>query len=59
MWDHINAYPKQYHCTCAIYLLSSLDLEFYIIFDRSVDAPGQEKDDFHGINYGYKYMLKL
>ena len=36
MWDHTDGYTKQYRCVPAIYKLSCLDLECFIIIDRAV-----------------------
>ena len=57
MWDHTYGCVKQYRCASAIYLLSCLALEFSIIGDRSVRAPGNWKDVVDGLNDIYKQML--
>ena len=49
----------QYHCISDIYLLSCLDLEFYIIIDRAVRAPGHGKYVVVCMNAREKLMLKL
>ena len=52
-------YGNQYHCEYYIYLLSCLVLEFIIIIDRKVFAPGHGKDVVSGINDRYKQVIKL
>ena len=59
MWDHMYGYGNQYHCEYYIYLLSCLVLEFIIIIDRKVFAPGHGKDVVSGINDRYKQVIKL
>ena len=34
MWYHMDGCAKQYRCASEIYLLSCLNLEFYIVVDR-------------------------
>ena len=52
MWDHTG-------CASAIYLLSCLALEFYIIIYRSVGAHLHAKCVVDGLNTKYKRMIKL
>ena len=39
MWYHMDGFEKQYRFAYAIYLLTCIVLEFYIIIDRSVGEP--------------------
>ena len=59
MWDHTDDNEKQYRCESDIYILSCLTLEFYIIINRSVGAPGHVKDVASGMNARCKWMIKL
>ena len=51
MWDHTDGCAKQYRCASEIYLPKCLALEFSIIIDRAVEAPGYGKYDVDGLNY--------
>ena len=59
LWDHTDYFAKQYRCASDIYLLPCLALEFSIIFDRAVGAPGNGNDVVDGLNTRDKRMLKL
>ena len=59
MWYHIDFGPNQYHCESDMYLLSCIALEFTIIIDRAVGAPGNGKNVVDGLNARYKQMHKL
>ena len=59
MWDHTDGCAKQYCFASAIYLLSCITLEFSIIIDRAVGAPGNGKDVVYGLNTRYKLMPQL
>ena len=58
MSDHTDCCTKQYHWVSAIYLLSYLALEFSVIIDRAVGAPGHGKYLVDGLNTRDKRMLK-
>ena len=59
MWDYTDGCAKQYHCTYDIYLLSCIDLEFCIIIEREIGAPGHEKYVDDSLNSRDKQMIKL
>ena len=59
MWDQTDGCENQHLCASAIYLLSCIALEFSIIVDRAVGAPGHVKDVVDGLNYRDKRMLTL
>ena len=59
MWYHTDGCAKQYRCESAIYILSYLDLEFYIIIDRSVGSPGHGTYLVDGLNGRDKRMITL
>ena len=59
MWYHMNGYTNNYHCTSAIYLLSSLALYFFIITNRAISEPGNGNYVVDDMNTRYKHMLKL
>ena len=59
MWDPTDGCANPYIFASAVYLLSCLALEFSIVVDKSVGAPGHGIDVFDGMNDRYKRMLKL
>ena len=59
VWDQTGGCAKHYRFEYAIYLLSCPALEFLIIIDRSVGAPGHGKDVVYVLNVREKMMLKL
>ena len=59
MWDYTDGWANHYCCASAIYLLSFPVLEFCIIIDREVGAPGRRKGVVYGLNSRDKLMLKL
>ena len=59
LWDHMDACANKYHCECTIYLLTFIALEFHIIIDRVVVAPGHAKGVVDSMNDRYKQMPKL
>ena len=59
MWDNTDGYKNQYRCASAIYLLSCIALEFSIIIDREVGAPGNGKYVVDVLNARDKQMTKL
>ena len=59
MWYHTDGCAKQYHSASAIYPLSFLDLEFFIIIDIEVGSPGHGTDVVGVLYDRDKYMLKL
>ena len=59
IFDHTDGFEKQYYCEYAIYLLSCLSLECYIIVDREVGSPGHGKYVVDDMNDRNKHMLKL
>ena len=59
MWYQKYGCANKYHCASAIYLLSCISLEMLIIIDIEVGSPGHVKYFVGGLNYIYKWMLKL
>ena len=59
MWYYMDGCTKKYRCASGIYLISCLALEFSIIIDRAVGAPGHVKDVVSGLNARDKFMRKL
>ena len=59
MWNHTYGCANHYRCALAIYILPCIALEFSIIVDRIVEAPGHKKDMVDVMNYIDKWMLKL
>ena len=59
MWYHTDGFIKKYHFALAVYLLQCLALEFYIIIDRALWAPGHEKYVYDSLNVRDKWILKL
>ena len=58
IWEHTDGCTKQYRCAKALYLLSSLAVEFQVAIDRQVDAPGHGKDVVDGLNAQDKVFLR-
>ena len=59
MWDHTDGYSNHYFCASGIYILPSLALEFIFIIDRQVGVPIHGKYAVDGLNFIYKYIIKL
>ena len=59
MWDHTDGSANQCHCYSAIYIISCLALEYYIIIDRAVGSPGYGRYGLDGLNAIDKQMLRL
>ena len=59
MWDHTDNWSKQYNFASSVYPISCLALEFFIIIDRVVGAPGNRKYVADGLNDRDKLILKL
>ena len=54
MWDQTNGCAKQYRCSIAYYLMSSLSTSYQIVIDRVVYIPGHGKYVVDGFNYVQK-----
>ena len=59
MQDYTDGCANQYCFVSDIYILICIALEFYIIIDRAVGAPGNVKYVVDGLNTIYKWTLKL
>ena len=59
MWDHTDGCSKQYPCASEIYLLTYIALNFIIIIDSSVGAPGHGKYVVDDLNVRKKMILNL
>ena len=59
MWHHTDCCTKHHRCEYAIYLLSCLTLEFCIIIDRAVGAPGHVKYFVGSLSARDKLIIEL
>ena len=57
LWDFTDVCAKQYRCSAAVFLLSALAMEYNIVIDRQVDAPGHGKGNVDGHNAVDKLYL--
>ena len=59
MWDKKYGCTNKYRCASSIYIISCLDLEFFIVINKTFGAPGHGNNVVDGLNARYKQMLKL
>eukprot|EP00957_Ditylum_brightwellii_P135828 10360457-Ditylum_brightwellii.AAC.1 len=60
IWEEMDGCTKQYRCATACYLLFYISMEFNIVIDHAVGAPGHGKDVVYGLNAVDKaYLNKM
>ena len=50
IWENIYGCAEHYICATALYLMSIFSLEFYVIIDRGISAPGYGREVVYGLN---------
>ena len=64
IWGNTDGCAEQYICASALYLMSVISQTYYLIIDRGISAPGNEKEVVDGLNavdkrYIYQLMSKV
>ena len=50
IWENTYGCAEHYICATALYLMSIFSLEFYVIIDRGISAPGYGREVVYGLN---------
>ena len=57
VWGDTDGCEKQYMCALYIYLMTVLSYLYGIVMDCEINAPGNEKNVFDGLNSTEKRCL--
>ena len=57
IWENIDGCDEHYICATALYLMSMLSQDFYVIIDRGISSPGHGREVVDGLNTIEKRFL--